>query len=75
MPTLGVYDVYDIKIRTIADTWFSGVEKMDKKVFLFPYSAIDKYAFLNRKDAVDVATNAEENNRKVISTETYYEEY
>ena len=75
MPNLGIFDVYDIKIRTIADTWFSGVEKRDKKVFLFPYSAIDKYIFFNRKDAVDMATNAEENNKKVISTETYYEEY
>ena len=65
----------DIKIRTITDTWFSGVEKRDKRVFLFPYSAIDEYVFLNRKDAVDVATNAEENNKKIISTETYYEEY
>ena len=75
MPSLGIFDVYDVKIRTTADTWFSGVEKRDKKVFLFPYSAINKYVFLNRKDAVDVATNAEENNKKVISTETYYEEY
>ena len=75
MPNLGIFDVYDIKIRTIADTWFSGVEKRDKKVFLFPYSAIDEYVFLNRKDAVDVATNAEAHNKKVISTETYYEEY
>ena len=75
MPNLGIFDVYDVKIRTIADTWFSGVEKRDKKVFLFPYSAIDKYIFFNRKDAVDMATNAEENNKKVISTETYYEEY
>ena len=75
MPNLGIFDVYDIKIRTIADTWFSGVEKRDKKVFLFPFSAIGEYVFLNRKDAVDVATNAEENNKKVISTETYYEEY
>ena len=75
MPNLGIFDVYDIKIRTITDTWFSGVEKRDKRVFLFPYSAIDEYVFLNRKDAVDVATNAEENNKKVISTETYYEEY
>ena len=75
MPNLGIFDVYDIKIRTIADTWFSGVEKRDKKVFLFPYSAICEYVFLNRKDAVDVATNAEESNKKVISTETYYEEY
>ena len=75
MPNLGIFDVYDIKIRTIADTWFLGVEKRDKKVFLFPNSAIGEYVFLNRKDAVDVATNAEENNKKVISTETYYEEY
>ena len=75
MPNLGIFDVYDIKIRTVADTWFSGVEKRDKKVFLFPYSAIDEYVFLNRKDAVDMATNAEENNKKVISAETYYEEY
>ena len=75
MPSLGIFDVYDLKVRTVADTWFSGVEKRDKKVFLFPYSAIDEYVFLNRKDAVDVATNAEENNKKVISTETYYEEY
>ena len=75
MPNLGIFDVYDVKIRTVADTWFSGVEKRDKKVFLFPYSAMDEYVFLNRKDAVDVATNAEENNKKVISTETYYEEY
>ena len=74
MPNLGIFDVYDIKIRTITDTWFSGVEKRDKKVFLFPFSAIDEYVFFNRKDAVDVATNAEENAPR-ISKETYYEEY
>ena len=75
MPNLGIFDVYELKIRTVADTYFVGTDKRDKKVFLFPYSAINKYVFLNRKDAVDVATNAEENNKKVISTETYYEEY
>ena len=75
MPNLVIFDVYDVKIRTVADTWFSGVEKRDKKVFLFPFSAIDDYVFFTRKDAVDIATNAEENNKKVISTETYYEEY
>lgn len=75
MPSLGIFDVYDLKVRTIADTWFSGVEKRDKKVFLFPYSAIGKYIFVNRKDAVDAATTAEENNKRIISTETYYEEY
>ena len=75
MPNLGIFDVYDVKIRTIADTWFSGVEKRDKKVFLLPYSALGEYVFTNRKDAVDKATIAEENNKRVVSTETYYDEY
>ena len=74
MPNLGIFDVYDIKIRTITDTWFSGVEKRDKKVFLFPFSAINEYVFLNRKDAVDVATNAEElSTSQSIESMTYGE--
>ena len=45
-----------------------------KKAFLLPYSAIEKYVFIDRKDAVDKAIVAEENAPK-ISKETYYEEY
>ena len=75
MPNLGIFDVYELKIRTIEDTYFVGTDKRDKKAFLLPYSAIGEYVFVSRKDAVDMATNAEENNKKVISTETYYEEY
>ena len=74
MPNLGIFDVYDVKIRTITDTWFSGVEKRDKKAFLLPYSAIGEYVFMSRKDAVDKAIVAEENAPRV-SKETYYEEY
>ena len=51
------------------------MEKRDKKEFLLPYSAIGEYVFVDRKDAVDKATIAEENNKKVVSTEIYYEEY
>ena len=75
MPTLGIYDVCELKIRTVADTYFVGTDKRDKRAYLFSYNAVGKCIFLNRKDAVDMATNAEENNKKVISTETYYEEY
>ena len=75
MPSLGIFDVYDLKVRTVADTYFVGMEKRDKKTYLLPYSAIGEYVFTNRKDAVDKATIAEENNKKVVSTETYYEEY
>ena len=74
MPNLGIFDVYDLKIRTVADTYFVGTDKRDKKAFLLPYSAIGEYIFVSRKDAVDKAIVAEENAPRV-SKETYYEEY
>ena len=74
MPNLGIFDVYELKIRTIEDTYFVGADKRDKRAFLLPYSAIGEYVFVSRKDAVDKAIIAEENAPKV-SKETYYEEY
>ena len=74
MPTLGIFDVYALIVRTVADTYFVGIEKRDKKVFLFSYSAIGDIVFSHRKEAVDKAMIAEENAPKV-SKETYYEEY
>ena len=74
MTNLGVFDVCELKIRTVADTYFVGTDKRDKKAFLLPYSAIEKYVFIDRKDAVDKAMVAEENAPRV-SKETYYEEY
>ena len=40
MPTLGIYDVCELKIRTITATYFVGMDKRDKRAFLLPYSAI-----------------------------------
>lgn len=74
MPTLGIYDVCELKIRTVTDTYFVGTDKRDKRAYLFSYNAIGKCIFSNRKDAVDKAIAAEESNPKV-SKETYYEEY
>ena len=74
MTNLGVFDVYELKIRTVADTYFVGTDKRGKRAFLLPYSAIGEYVFIERKDAVDKAILAEENAPK-ISKETYYEEY
>ena len=74
MPTLGIYDVCELKIRTVTDTYFVGTDKRDKKAFLLPYSVIGEYVFVSRKDAVDKAIIAEENSPRV-SKETYYEEY
>ena len=74
IPTLGIYDVCELKIRTITDTYFVGTDKRDKRAYLFSYNAVGKCIFSNRKDAVDKAIMAEENSPKV-SKERYYEEY
>ncbi len=75
MPRLDVYDVYDLKIRTVEDTYFVGVDKRDKKSYLFSYKEIGKTVFLNRKDAVKKANEAEDANKQNVSKERYYEEY
>ena len=72
--TLGIYDVCELKIRTVADTYFVGTDKRDKRAYLFSYNAVGNCIFSNRKDAVEKAIVAEENSPKV-SKETYYEEY
>ena len=74
MPNLGIFDVYELKIRTVADTYFVGTDKRDKRAYLFSYNAVENCIFSNRKDAVEKAIVAEENSPKV-SKETYYEEY
>ena len=36
MPNLGIFDVYELKIRTVTDTYYVGTDKRDKKAFLLP---------------------------------------
>lgn len=74
MPKLDIYDVYDLKVRTVTDTYFVAIDKRDKKSYLFNFTDINKTVFINREDAVSKAKEAEKNKPKV-STETYYEEY
>ena len=74
MPTLGIYDVCELKIRTVTDTYFVGTDKRDKRAYLFSYNAVGKCIFSNRKDAVEKVIIEEESSPKV-SKETYYEEY
>ena len=74
MPTLGIYDVCELKIRTVTDTYFVGTDKRDKRAYLFSYNAVGKCIFSNRKDAVEKVIVTEESSPKV-SKETFYEEY
>lgn len=74
IPNTGIYEVCELIIRTVADDYFAGMDKRDKRTYLFGYNAIDDTVFVDRKDALSKVEIAE-SNKKDISSETYYEEY
>ena len=74
IPNTGIYEVCELIIRTVADDYFAGMDKRDKRTYLFGYNAIDNTVFVDRKDALNNVKIAE-SNKKDISGETYYEEY
>ena len=74
MPTLGVYDVYDLVVRSVKEDYFVGIEKRTKRAFLFSYKNFGDTVFMNRKEALYKVKEAEKDKREV-SSETYYEEY
>ena len=74
IPNTGIYEVCELIVRTVADDYFAGMDKRDKRTYLFGYNAIGNTVFINRKDALNKVKIAE-SNKKDISSETYYEEY
>lgn len=75
IPNCGIYDVLEVKVRSVYDDYFVVVEKRYKHAFLFYYSNLGKTIFRDRKQALEKATNAEKNKKKIVSEETFYEEY
>ena len=74
IPNTGIYEVCELIIRTVTDDYFAGMDKRDKRTYLFGYNAIGNTVFVDRKDALNKVKIAE-SNKKDISSETYYEEY
>lgn len=74
LPSVGTYDLCELKIRTIEDTYFVGIDKRDKHAYLLSYNDLNKTVFKDRKVALKVVQKAEKNKRK-INEEVYYEEY
>ena len=72
---LGMYELCELKVRSVYDTYFVALENRTKRAFPFAYSLIGDVVFLNRRDALDKVREAERNKPKNVSTETYYEEY
>lgn len=74
IPTSSIYDVCELIIRTVEDSWFVGIDKRDKHAYLLHNDDIGKIVFNKRKDALNKVLDAESNKKETID-ETYYEEY
>ena len=73
LPNVGVYNLLDMKVCTIYDTYFATMEKRDKRRYLFYYTDINKIIFENRLEALEIIKEAEKN-KPIVSDEIYYEE-
>ena len=71
---LGMYELCELKVRSVYDTYFVALENRTKIAFLFGFSLVGKTVFFSRKEALEKVREAEKDKRE-ISTERYYEEY
>ena len=74
IPNVGIYEVYDLKVRMVDADWFSATEKRTHKAFIFSNKDINNKVFMKREDALKIVKEAEKH-KKIISDERYYEEY
>ena len=73
LPSSNIYDILELKIRTVEKDWFVGIEKRDKQAFLFQDTELNKTVFTDRKIALKKVKEAE-SNKKDLNYEIYYEE-
>ena len=45
----GIYDMRELKVRTVGEDYFCGMDKKDRHVYLFGYNALGDYVFQTRK--------------------------
>lgn len=74
LPRVGIYDVCDLKVRMVAETWFSAIDNRSKQVFPFNNKDVGNKVFQNREEALEKVKIAEKN-KKEVGEETYYEEF
>lgn len=59
MSAIGLYEVVEMKVRTVTDNFFVGVDKNTKHAYMFKISDINKIVFFDRKVALDLVKEAE----------------
>ncbi|EGC75630.1 hypothetical protein HMPREF0490_00829 [Lachnospiraceae bacterium 6_1_37FAA] len=74
IPSVGIYDVCDVIVRTATNQLSVACDKKDKHAYLFSNKELDKTVFKSRLEALEKVTEAEKNKR-IINEDTYYEEF
>lgn len=74
LPKTQVFDVHNLKIRTVSDKYFVGCDTKDHNAFLFPWSDLEEIIFTDRKKAVNMVKEAKKNNKERILTTDCEEE-
>ena len=53
VPNCSIYEVFELTLRTVEDTYAVGVDKKSKQAYMFTPDMIGDYVFNHRIDAVD----------------------
>ena len=63
-PQIGMFELIDLKVVTIEDTWFTGAEQRTKQTYLFGMNSINKTVFLDRQEALELVIETQESYKK-----------
>lgn len=64
IPNTEIYEVCELKIRTIENNFFVGTDKHEKQAYLFSYNKLNKIIFTDRNKALQVVKEAEQLKRR-----------
>lgn len=59
LPTVDIFEILELKIRTVEEDYFVGTDNNTQQAFLFSNKAINKTIFFERKDALKIVKKAE----------------
>lgn len=63
IPNVGIYEVCELRIRTVRDTYFVGLDEHDKHACLFSEEHLDKLVFKEKKDALKAVKELKKNGK------------
>lgn len=59
IPKLNMYDVLDLKVRAVTDTYVTAVDTRNKQAYPFGFKCFGKIVFTNRSEAVEIVKDKE----------------